>query len=220
MPALPEPKDVTRNKISEAKYFLHMIEDRRDAYLSGKGDNELCLRIFEYFLSAFLCSARSILDYMKVQYGLDGTIAYRKFYDGYMQKGGKFRELKFFNDIRVENVHYKFGNKEPYKIRQRDQVSLDYSMGALIVSQEEAARRMRDLSARQEAEKSQPQEEGPIISRVPIELLFLRQEGLLDKDTEVIEFCERQLKTMIGLAELCENGKFTLEELDAFLLTS
>jgi hypothetical protein len=218
MPALPEPEDATRNKIDEAQYFLHQIKNRRDAYLSGQGDNELCLRFFKFFLSAFLCSARSILDYMKNQYNLSGTPPHRKFEGGYMQKGGKFRELKFFNDIRVENVHYKFGNKEPYKVRQRDQVSCGYTTDFPSVTEEEAARRKAEIYFRQEAENPLIKTESPTVSRVPIELLFLKQEGFLDQDTEVIEFCTRQIETMIRLVELCEKNRFTIEELDSFPL--
>jgi hypothetical protein len=216
MPALPEPGDATRNKIDEAQYFLHQIKTRRDAYLSVQGDNELCLRLFKFFFSAFLCSARSILDYMKIQYNLDGTLPHRKFESKYMQKSGKFRELRFFNEIRGENVHYKFGNKEPYKVKQRDQVSCGYNAGGLVVTEEEASRRKTEMSFQQEA--GNLKEASSIVSRVPIELLFLKKEGFLDRDTEIIEFCTRQLETMIGLVELCEKSRFTIEELDSFPL--
>jgi len=227
MPTLSEHGDATRNKIDEAEYFLHQIKDRRDAYLSGQYDNEICLRLFTYHLSAFLCSARSILDYMKMQYKL-GDVYEKKFRSNskYMQKDGKFKELKFFDEIRVENVHYKFGNKEPYKIKQRDQVNL--CLGAYIClesselltgSDESRSDSTQPLQQNMQYSPSSTKED-LVSQRIPIELLFLKQAGFLDKDTEVIEFCTRQLKTMIELVELCEKGKFTEKELDSFPSTS
>jgi hypothetical protein len=213
MSALPEPEDPTGNKIYEAKYFLHQIKNRRDAYLSGQCDNELCLRLFKYYLSAFLCSARSILDYMKMQYMLDGTSAFKKFHDGYMQRNKKFKELRFFNDIRVENVHYKFGDKEPYKVKQREQVNTRLEVGMLLEGADGSKTSTPPL---QESSVLETSTKANLSQRVPIELLFLRQDGFLDRDTEVVEFCTRQLKTMIELVELCKKDKFTVDELDSF----
>lgn len=219
MPILPEPKDATRDKINEARYFLQQLEYRRDAYLSGQGDSEVCLLLFRYYLSAFLCSARSILDYMKNQYSLEGKPAFRKFDGRCMQRNGKFREFKFFNDIRVENVHYKYGIKEPYKVKQRDQYILTPIATMLLVGSDEDCTSNPVLQ--QSIPNLQPSTQESLISqKLPIELLFLKQDGFLDQDIEVIEFCTRQLKTMIGLVELCEKGKFTVEELDAFTLPS
>jgi len=220
MPSLPEPKDATRNKINEAKYFLWQVENRRDAYLNGQGDNELCLHLFQYFFSAFLCSARSILDYMKMQFKLNGTLAYRKFDDGYMQKDGKFKELRFFSNIRVENIHYKFGNKEPYKVKQRDQVNSHIGAYMLLEKSDESKSASTQLSQESMQDLEISTQESLAPQRVPIELLFLKQQGFLDRDTEVIEFCTRQLNTMIGLVELCEKGIFTVEELNTFTLLS
>lgn len=216
MPPLHGQEDATRDKIGEAKYFLWMTKERRDAYLSGQGENELCLKLFKYSLSAFLSSARSILDYMRMQYKLDGESAHKKFYDGYMQKGGKFRELKFFNDVRTENVHYKYGNKEPYKVMQRDQCIIPLVCNLML-----EASVVEEPASKPLLEQSDPNPQPSIKetlqpSRVPMELLFQKHEGFLDQDTEVIEFCTRQLNTMIGLVELCEKGNFTVEQLDLF----
>ncbi len=211
MPLLPEALDATRDKISEAEYFLRQVEDRRDAYLSGQFNNNVCLLLFKYYLSAFLCSARSVIDYMKMQYKLDGALAFRKFHDEYMQKNKKFKEMRFFNDIRTENVHYKFGDKESYKVKQRDRVNTTLSADLIIAGPDESkvgAPLLQDISEKETSIKED------LPPRVPIELLFLKKDGFLDQDTEVVEFCTRQLGTMIKLVELCENNKFTADELD------
>lgn len=199
MPALPEPEDATKNKISEARYFLHLIKERRDAYLSGEGDNERCLRLFKYFLSAFLCSARSILDYMKEQYKLEGTTIYNKFVSGYMQRNNKFRELKFFDKCRVENVHFEYENKEPFKVKQRDQYTIPLTCYLMLEGSVVEEPTSKPILKQKAHDQQSSTKETQQPRRVPIELLFLKHEGFLDRDTEVIEFCTKQLDTMIGL---------------------
>ena len=66
----------TKYKISEAEFFLGMVECNRDCYIQEGGKNELTFNRLKYFISAFLCSARSVLDYLKEEHRLNDDLYY------------------------------------------------------------------------------------------------------------------------------------------------
>lgn len=88
----------TRFKLTEAMYFLDSMRGNYDHSMK-----------FRFYLSAFLASARSVLDYMHREYcKKPGYSPWEKKYLGKIYDG-KFvdSDIEFLNQKRVDNIHIK-----------------------------------------------------------------------------------------------------------------
>jgi hypothetical protein len=218
----------TKYKIGEAEFFLDMMKCYRDRYVIREGGTESFIKL-KYVVGAFLCSARSVLDYMKREYQLDDSLCYKAVVYGFKDKKNKvnkkfrdlapeeqeeiqalcrhFKELRYFKDLRNEHVHrdpdldrcYTAASHDPMTLRER---TCACPMGLVVVNE-------GCVMPDQQSVQTQTPESTSTVKMI----VFLKEPGWLKENTEVVEFCERNLNVIKQLVKLCEEGKFDLPNL-------
>lgn len=221
----------TKYKVSEAEFFLEMIKCNRDYYIRQDGQDESTFNRFKYFISAFLSSARSILDYQKDEYTLKDNLYYNTVVYGYdylkkigtgdknrkklrdefislppaadkeiQELSAHFGELRYFNVLRTDQVHRasKCWYSVPHDPVKR--VECTYSHDVIIVKD------------------GLPTPEPPVYVFRPSttrveQVIFMREPHYLKADTEIVEFCRRNLNVIKQMVALCEKGNFDASNL-------
>jgi hypothetical protein len=225
----------TKFKIGEAEFFLKLMECNRDCYINEGGELETTFDRLRYFISAFLCSTRSVLDYLKDEYTLKDNLYYNAIVYGYdylknIGSGDKnkktlrdaftslipaadkeiqdlsvhFGELRYFNVLRTDHVHRV--SKAWYSVPHDPMKVCECTAYS-------------GITARIEKKGVSLPIEQPVLTQIPnsirrvMEIIFMREPHHLKDDTEVVEFCRRNLDVIRQMVKLCENGNFNAPEL-------
>jgi len=220
----------TRFKIGEAEFFLKLMESNRDCYINEGGQIEPTFDRLRYFISAFLSSARSVLDYLKDEYTLKDNLYYNAIVYGYdylnnIGSGDKnrknlrdaFTSLTPANNKEIQDLGVHFGELRYFNVLRTDHVHRAlkawYSVPHDPMKVCECTAYC-GITARIEKKGVSLPIEQPVLTPMPnstrrvMKIIFMREPHHLKDDTEVVEFCRRNLDVIRQMVELCEQGDF------------
>ena len=190
-------------KLKEAEILLEEIKSVYSIFIiDDSAANFIALKTK---FSAFLSAGRSITFYMQRQYAK--IPGFSEWYTIKQQDMSKDQELNYFNKARVETIHI-----APVRLGMENEVSC--GIVCSVVSPEEAIRRREILG---NIESTEIQDTTPTTppTRIKTVNLFLPRQAILDgklvkmdRDMNLIEFCEKQLDKLKNVVRECENTFF------------
>ncbi|MBK7386044.1 MAG: hypothetical protein IPI63_04690 [Methanothrix sp.] len=192
-------KNNTRLKLVETKNFLDEIKVAYSEFIDN--DTISNFIILRGKFSAFISAARSITSFMRKQYSQ--VPGFLEWYELKKYEMSQDQELFYMNKARVENIH--IGVVPLGMVNE-----VKFSISCEIVSQEEARRRMENMSSKEPVEIDGPEPANPTTPSKTVEL-FLPKEVILDRkivrmndNINLIAFCENQFNKLKDLVDECE----------------
>ncbi len=180
----------TKFKLREAKYFLCQAKKSYTDYL--KNDVDKNRDIFLFNLGAFFSAARSITYYMQIQYAEKDQ--FWEWYCPQQRRMKKDREMRFLKDLRVNFIHF----RPPIITTEKE---APYQMATTLVYSEGHPLYGTPLPRPVPMLYTQPRAKATNVIFKADQTIGRKS---LPDDTEVIEFCSRNLNKLEEIVNKCE----------------
>lgn len=179
----------TKLKIEEAEYFLSQMTRK------NRGS-----KTFNFYLNAFVSSARSITWILRFEFS--SSVNWKSWYDSKMPNQEEKLLLKYFNDLRIESVKVK-----PLTTSNRFELNIpkDEVTDELLNKIEKLIGKKTTLiltTEEDEIKKLKDNDNG-ILVKASLSSFIIKVNNL-DKDIDIIDASRKYLESLKNLVDECE----------------